>query len=266
MQPQFLQQELQLVAGTNFTAEEFEKEKYILLNQKAVDLLGFRSAGASIGKSVWLNDTTHVEITGVVKDFYHLGAARYISPVIFRNRVDAFNYLNIEIIANDKEPVVKQIGAIWNKLKPHTPFAYEWLDQKIANREDQRDTYATMGFLAFITISIASLGLLGLVVYAVETRQKEISIRKVIGATVNQLMFLLSRGFLKLLVISGLIAMPVGYILSFFFLQNFANRVPFGIGTLLLSFLFLLSIGLLTILSQTYKASSANPVKNLRNE
>jgi putative ABC transport system permease protein len=168
--------------------------------------------------------------------------------------------------AADKEQVIKQISIVWNKLNPHTPFTYEWLDKKIANREDQRDAYATMGFLAFVTVSIASLGLLGLVVYTVETRQKEISIRKVIGASISELMLLLSKGFLKLLLISGLIAMPVGYILSFFFLQNFANRVPFGLGTLLLSFLFLLSIGLFTILSQTYKASTENPIKNLRNE
>lgn len=145
-------------------------------------------------------------------------------------------------------------------------FNNEWLDKKIAQIEDQSDAYAAMGFLAFITISIASLGLLGLVVYTVETRQKEISIRKVIGASINELMFLLSKGFLKLLLISGLTAMPIGYVLSFFFLQNFANRFPFGLGTLLFSFLFLLLIGVVTILSQTYKASAENPVKNLRNE
>jgi len=88
----------------------------------------------------------------------------------------------------------------------------------------------------------------------------------VVGASVNQLMFLLSKGFLKLLIISGLIAMPIGYILSAIFLQNFANRVPVGLGTLLLGFIFLLAIGLITILSNTYKASTANPVKNLRTE
>ncbi len=185
---------------------------------------------------------------------------------MLRNRSDAYNYINIEVSAADKENVVQQISSVWSNLNAHAPFAFEWLDKKIAQREDQSDAYATIGFLAFISVFIASLGLLGLVVYTVETRQKEISIRKVMGATVSQLMFLLSNGFLKLLLIAGLIAMPIGYIVSFFFLQNFANRVPFGLGTLLFSFLFLLAIGMITILSNTYKASVANPVKNLRIE
>lgn len=258
---------LKLIAGENFPKkEEFVKEKFILINEKAAEVLGFTNQASATGKTVWLNDSTPVQVLGVIKDFYHLGAARNITPLMLRNRTDAFNYLNIQVNAADKEHIINQIAVVWNKLYPHTPFTYEWLDKKIAQREDQSDAYATMSFLAFITVSIASLGLLGLVVYTIETRQKEISIRKVIGASVNQLMYLLSKGFLKLLVISGLIAMPIGYVLSFFFLQNFANRVPFGLGTLLLSFLFLLSLGLLTILSQTYKASAENPVKNLRNE
>ncbi|MEO6730187.1 MAG: ABC transporter permease [Ferruginibacter sp.] len=258
---------LTLVAGSNFPDnEEFTREKYIVINEKAAGRFGFKTLAAAVGKTVWLNDTTNVEIKGIVKDFYHVGVARYITPVIFRNRADAFNYLNIVVNAADKERVVKQAAAVWGSLNAQTPFTYEWLDKKIAAREDQTDVYATMGFLAFITISIATLGLLGLVIYTVQTRQKEISIRKVIGASVVELMFLLSKGFLKLLVIAGLIAMPLGYIASFFFLQNFANRVPFGPGSLLLSFLFLLLIGLVTILSNTYKASSANPVKNLRTE
>ncbi len=258
---------LKILAGSNFPDnEEFLKEKYILINEKAAEVFGFKNIATAIGKTVWLNDSTEVAIQGIIKDFYDEGAARQITPLILRNRSDAFNYFNIQVNATDEEKVVKEVSMIWKKLNPHTPFAYEWLDKKIAQREDQSDAYSTMGFLAFITISIASLGLLGLVIYTVETRQKEISIRKVIGASVNQLMFLLSKGFLKLLLIAGLIAMPIGYTASFVFLQNFANKVPFGIDSLLVCFLFLLLIGLTTILSQTFKASSENPVKNLRSE
>ncbi|MEP7319356.1 MAG: FtsX-like permease family protein [Panacibacter sp.] len=246
--------------------EELAKEKYILINEKAATVLGYKNPESAVAKIVWLNDSTSVEIKAVIKDFYDKGAARNINPLILRNRSNAYNYLNVRINAADKDRVVQQVSAVWTKIHPHTPFEYEWLDKKIAQREDQSEAYTTMGFLAFITISIAALGLLGLVIYAVETRQKEISIRKIIGANVNQLMFLLSKGFLKLLFISGLIAMPVGYILSYMFLQNFANRVPLGVGTLLLCFLFLLVIGLITILSNTYRASVANPVKNLRTD
>ena len=258
---------LQLVSGSNFSGyENRTKEQQILINEKAAVLFGFKNAASSIGKTIWLNDSTQVEVKGVFKDFYDKGAARDIMPLIFRNKAGAYNYMNILVDASAKENIIGQISSIWKNINPNTPFEYEWLDQKIAAREDQSNAYATMGFLAFITISIAALGLLGLVIYTVETRQKEISIRKIIGASVNQLMFLLSKGFLKLLVISGLIAMPLGYLASIFFLQNFANRVSFGIGSLLLCFMFLLIIGIITILSNTYRAAAANPVDNLRSE
>ncbi len=259
--------QLTLVAGSNFPEEdEFVREKFILINEKAAETFGYKNTASAVGKTVWLNDSTQVEIKGVLKNFYDKGAARYVMPLLLRNQKDAFNYVNIQVRAGGQQGVVKRIGSVWNGLYPHTPFEYEWLDKKIAQREDQRDAYATMGFLAFITVSIAALGLLGLVIYTVETRQKEISIRKVIGASVPQLIALLSKSFLKLLLIAGLIAMPVGYIASFIFLQNFANRVPLGPGTLLLCFSALLSIGLITIFSNTYKAASANPAKNLHAE
>ncbi|MEO8414347.1 MAG: ABC transporter permease [Ginsengibacter sp.] len=259
--------QLKLVAGTNFPGSEtFPKERYILINQQAAAAFGWKDPASAVHKVVWLNDSTSVEIRGVLKDFYDKGAARNINPLIVRNRDDGFNYLNIQVNEAGKDRVVKQIASVWKNINPHAPFEYQWLDKKIAQREDQGDVYTTMGFLALITITIASLGLLGLVIYTVETRMKEISLRKVIGANVSQLMFLLSKGFLKLLLISGLIAMPIGYVVSFIFLQNFANRVPVGLGTLMLGFMFLLAIGLITILSNTYKAAAANPAKNLRSE
>ena len=110
------------------------------------------------------------------------------------------------------------------------------------------------------------MGLLGLVIYTVETRRKEISVRKVIGASARQLVLLLCRGFIRLLLISGFIALPPGYALSYFFLQNFANRSNFGIIHLLSCFLFLLCIGMFTIISQTWRAASANPADHLRME
>lgn len=257
--------ELKLVAGTNFDNNN-DIDNTILINQKAVKVLGFKDAASAINKTVWLNDSTQVTVKGVLADFYDKGAARNINPLVLRNNEADFNYINILVNAAAKDATLEQVMNTWKKINPHAPFEYQWLDKKIAAREDQTGTYTQMSFLAFVTISIASLGLLGLVIYTVETRQKEISIRKVIGAEVSQLMMLLSKGFVKLIVVAGLIATPVGLILSVLFLQNFANRVSIGIGTLLFGFLFLLVIGLVTILSNTYRASSVNPVKNLRVE
>lgn len=115
-------------------------------------------------------------------------------------------------------------------------------------------------------IAIASLGLLGLVIYTVEVKRKEISVRKIIGASEKQLVAMLSGSFIKLLLIAGLIATPLGYVAGFLFLQNFVSRADFGLHTAVFCFVFLLCIGLITVISQTYKAASANPAKDLRME
>ncbi len=125
-------------------------------------------------------------------------------------------------------------------------------------------TVSLLGFLGFITLTIASLGLLGLVVYTVEIRRKEISVRKIVGASIHQLVALLSKNFLSLLLIAGVIALPIGYLLSEVFLVNFVNHISMTWKQLILCFTVLLSIGLLTILSQTWAAASENPAHNLR--
>jgi putative ABC transport system permease protein len=115
-----------------------------------------------------------------------------------------------------------------------------------------------------MTIAIATLGLLGLVIYTVEVKRKEISIRKVIGAGKTQLLKMLSNNFLKLIIIAGCIAAPLGYMAGFLFLQNFSTRVDFGLFSVALCFFFLFIIGLVTVVSQTYKAACRNPATDLR--
>jgi len=117
-----------------------------------------------------------------------------------------------------------------------------------------------------MTVSIATLGLLGLVIYSVEIKRKEISIRKVIGANPGQIVNLLSKGFIKLLVIAGTIGVPIGYTLSYLFQLNFVIRAGHELPSAVLCFIFLLGIGLITIISQTYKASMENPARSLKAE
>jgi putative ABC transport system permease protein len=115
-------------------------------------------------------------------------------------------------------------------------------------------------------ITIACLGLLGMVIYNTETRRKEIGIRKVMGASVAAIVSMLSKSFVKLVVIAGLIGLPISYLCGFFFLNIFANRINISFGSLLLSFLGLLAIVLITISSQIFKIATANPVHSLRRE
>ncbi|NEU08563.1 FtsX-like permease family protein [Flavihumibacter sp. R14] len=258
---------LKLLAGNNFLQNGTpEKEKEILINEQAVKLLGFGNNDQAIGKVVWLNDSVPLQISGVLNDFYYQGVANRIGPMMLRNNSDNYNYLNVQVNAADKVRLVKEIEKVWKKLYPHDAFSYFWLDKRLAEMQNQTATISLLGFLSFMTIAIASLGLLGLVIYTVETRRKEIGIRKVLGASVKQLMFILSQGFFKLLLIAGLIAIPLAYTLCFFFLQNFPNRVQVGAGSLALCFMFLLAIGTLTIISNIYRTATENPVNSLRDE
>ena len=228
--------------------------------------MGFESATDAIGEKVFIEDSVNVTIVGVVADFYYQGVGNAVRPLALRNKKGAFTTLNLRIAEGAEAHITQQLETVWKKIYGDRTFSYVWLDKQHAKTLDKTSEMSMLGFLAFMTVTIASLGLLGLVVYTVETKRKEISIRKIIGASIQQLIVLLSKSFAKLLLISGFIAIPVGYFLCEFFLMNFANRITQGFGGLAICFFFLLAIGLIMIISQTYKASSENPVKNLRSE
>lgn len=257
---------LNLRAGRNFTDRTTAYETELILNQKAIEVLGFKSAAEAIGEKIWIEDTCHVAITGVIENFYNQGVGNSFFPMALRKKAASCNNLIIKVSKTSDPNITREMESVWKKIFPDKAFSYHWLDKTLEQSYDQTASMSLMGFLAFVTVAIASLGLLGLVVYTVETKRKEISIRKIIGASVNQLMLLLSKGFASLLLIAGCIAIPIGFILSQLFLLNFANRITLGLGTLIGSFLFLLAIGLTMIMSQTYKASVENPAKNLRSE
>lgn len=128
------------------------------------------------------------------------------------------------------------------------------------------DLLSILGFIAFLAVTIACLGLLGMAMYNTERRRKEIGIRKVLGAAEATIVLLLSKDFLKILLISIFIAAPLSYFANNAWLQNFPNRVEFGFGTVFLGSVILLLLGLFTIGSQTLKAAGSNPVDSLRME
>jgi putative ABC transport system permease protein len=257
--------QFKMLAGTNFPSESGD-EQYIVLNEKAIHALGFTDPYKAPGQKIWNSDSTQLEITGVLKDFQYENAGKPIAPLAFRNKKNAYSNIYILTDGSDKAKIVKGVGEVWKELQPSPPFEYAWLDDTLEKNNAQTATISLLGFLVFIAISVASLGLLGLVVYTVEVKRKEISIRKIAGADKKQLVSMLSNGFIKLLFLAGLIATPIGFIGGFLFLQNFAERTSFGLLHLAACFLLVFGIGLITIISQTYKAASINPASTLRTE
>jgi putative ABC transport system permease protein len=266
--PEFIPgMDLTLVAGHNFLRTgDSSTEREVLLNEKAVHALGVADPSNIIGQRLWINDSTHLSVAGVVKDFNYENVGRPISPLAFRSKKGAYNYVYVRVNPIDKEATTARIGAAWAALYPAKAFTYSWLDEDLERANSQKATLSLLGYLAFMAASIATLGLLGLVMYTVEVRRKEISIRKIVGAEKREVVQLLSKGFVRLLLLSGLIAVPLGYTAGYLFRQLFARQAPFGPQYALACFGALLLIGLVTIGSQTYRAAGENPARNLRTE
>jgi putative ABC transport system permease protein len=258
--------QFRFVAGNNIPATDNEKEQSILLNEKAAQIFGFADASKALGQKLWVNDSTRLEVAGVLKNFTYEGVGRPVSPLAVRSKKEAYHFLYVQTASGNKRQMEGAVKSALSSLSVSPVINISWLDDDLDAGNSQTATISLLGFLGFIALAIASLGLLGLVIYSVQVKGKEISIRKIIGASEQQLVKILSKGFIKLLLIAGIIAMPIGWTLGTMFLQNFSIRVNFGIVNVLLCFLFLLAIGLFTIISQTYKAAIANPVKNLRTE
>lgn len=255
---------LTLVAGNQIPAHTAVQDTYVMLNEKAVKALSFKSNEAAINKNIWLNDSSRPQIRGVLKDFHFQNMGRDIAPMMLRfGPGNRYNYLNLHVQTGNKEQLIAQVQEVWKKVSPSRSFSYYWLNQYLTKGPGE---VSSLGYLAFICVTIASLGLLALVVYTIETRRRELGIRKVMGADIVRLTMLLLKGFLKLLLIAGCIAIPIGYFAGVLFLQNFAYRVSFGIGSAFVCALLLLCIALLVMLPQILRAAFSNPVKALRSE
>ena len=265
--------QIPLLAGRTFNANPSgnSHEAGIIINEKALAWLGIKDPHDAIGEEVHI-DAEKLTIIGVVRNFHHNTLNNPINNFAFRYFGDLprrwGGFANLSVQSDDLPGLMKKIEVIWKKIDPVHPVIASFYEEKIKNAyREMAGSMKIMGFLAFLAISIASLGLLGMVVFTTETRLKEICIRKVVGATEVNLILLMSRGFLVLLAIAVLIAVPAGY----FFVQNVmlektAFRAPVGFLDLFAGVLIVLGIAFLAVSSQTLRVARVNPAITLRNE
>ncbi|MEZ4967500.1 MAG: ABC transporter permease [Saprospiraceae bacterium] len=260
--------DLTLLEGENFPADLSEtRQQFVILNEKALETFRFGSAKDAIGQQLWLDDTTSVAVLGVLKNFHFRPLTYDIGPLLLLYDPQYFTQLNVRLRAGDPTAALAAIEGVWKKFSPNHPLEYAFLDERVADCYAEMRRFAGMlAFFALLAISIACMGLLGIVTFSVEMRAKEISIRKVIGASVTELALLLSRHYLVMLGIAILIAVPVGYFLANLTLQTFAYRISVGAGILLACIGALLALALLTVGWQTVRAALMNPVEKLRKE
>ncbi len=273
--PDFFQTyRIEMVEGRNFSWEiQSDKSNRIIANEAAVKFFGLDSP---VGQRVdgLPNESGVGQIIGVVKDFHFNSLHSKINPVFFYWLDWPHNKVSIRISLDKTKSslpgIERTIGYIkerWEELSPDYPFAYSFLDESF-DKQYKREERLSEIFISFaaLAIFIACLGLFGITSFLTERRTKEIGVRKVLGATVPEIIFLLSREFLKWILIANIIAWPVAYLAMHRWLQNFAYRTAIGAGVFVLSAFLAFVIALLTVSYQSIKAAVANPVEALRYE
>ncbi len=264
--------ELKLLAGKNFNVKpDSAEESEVIVNEAVLKRfnIGGRDPFKAIDDIIKL-DGKDLQIIGVMKDFEYGRANNHNQQkeVVLRYSPKNVDFLNVKIQSNDLIATYDKIEAIWKKLDSVHPLEAKFYDDQIEQGfSGLKASIKVAGFLSFLTICIATLGLLGMVVFTTETRLKEISIRKVLGADEAGLLYLLSKGFFILLSIATLIALPITYLLfDQLLFPELANHASIGIGDMLWGVMMILGIALVMIGSQTLKVARTNPAQVLKSE
>jgi putative ABC transport system permease protein len=254
----------QLLAGRGFAREFRDDTVSWVLNEKALEVIGLK-ADEAVGKPFRFWDWQGT-IVGVVKDFNFKPIHQPVEPMVLRLN-SGWGYLVVRTKPGQLNAAIADLGQIWQKLNPAYPFAYDFLDQDLSRLYRAEERMSTIfNAFALLAIFISCLGLYGLAAFTAEQRTKEISIRKVLGASVANIMGLLSKDFVKLVLIAIVIATPLAWYGMSQWLEDFAYRIDLEWWLFGVAGLMALLIALLTVSFQSVKAALMNPVKSLRSE
>ena len=261
---------IRFIAGRNFSQDlSKEKESEVILNETALSLFGFKSSSEAINQQIYVSDSFPLNVVGVVKDFHFRPMNYEIGPLAFRYRPSSFQIMSVAIEPGSKDRVLASLSPIWKSIDPVHPLQADLMRDEIDDAYESSgftDILKIMQYISFLSIVLACLGMLGMVMYNTQLRIKEVSLHKVMGASIKDVTVLLSRSFIWLIALGVLIGIPLSYLLGNLFLQNFAYKISSVPLLILFGAIVTSLLGLITICSQTIKAALSNPVKNLRSE
>jgi putative ABC transport system permease protein len=262
--------QLKLLAGNGFEKKPEQNHKRIIVSELGAKLLGFEKPEDAIGRQIYRdgNDTTALEIIGVVADFHNEGLHKTIYPVIWNNQYPReFGYFSVRLNTGDIQATLKKLETIWNRHYPKDNFSFVFAGEQF-NRQYESDSRYSKFYLllTLLSIGIATMGLYGLILFYLEKHKKEISLRKVNGATTGQVLLLLNLNFAKWVIMAFMVAVPVTWFLMHNWLENFAYKTSLTWWIFAISGLIVLAIALLTVSLQSWKAATRNPVEALRYE
>lgn len=259
---------MKLAAGRNFSRAYGTDSSGVILNETAAKTFGW--AQNAIGHHITHTDNDGTQRTftviGVVKDFHFKSLHEAISPLVMvlgRNT----GTIILKVNPTDISGLLATLQQKWQQLMPDAPFTYSFLDERFANTyRAEQNTGLILGLFSGLTIFIACLGLFGLAMFTAEQRQKEIGVRKVLGASVMSVVALLSADFLKLVGIALVLAIPIAWYAMSVWLQDFAYRIELDWWLFALAGILAIVIALATVSAQSIKAALVNPIRSLKSE
>ena len=255
---------IKIARGRNFIKDSPQDlEDAYIVNETAARAIGFENA---VGKK-FATGRAEGQIIGVVEDFHFAPLRSKIQPLALKLDPSYLKVLSVRTNSFDISNTLTFIQNKWKKVYPDFPFVFSFLDKRIESMyETEMKLGQSFNYFTLIAILLSCLGLLGLASYMAEKKTKEIGIRKVLGASVPNLLLLLTKEFTRFVFLANIIAWPAAYFLMNKWLQNFAYRINIGLGIFVISALLALFMALLTISYQSIKAATANPVDSLRYE
>jgi putative ABC transport system permease protein len=261
--------------GLTLTAGKFFQEgadnsnkNFIVLNQKAIEKFNYESDLDAIGKElIFQRDSSRKTIIGVVKDYNHRDLTREINAMVLLYNPDEFHLLQVAYVG-EYQQATKSIEKAWSQVNPGLKVDYKEVETEIKQFYEIvfGDITKILSVIAFLAIMISCLGLLGMATYTTETRIKEISIRKVLGSSSASLIMLLSKGFLTMLLMSIAIGVPAAYFINTLWLELIAYHISLNFSMIIIGVSILILFGVLTVGSQTIRATFVKPVDNLKND
>ena len=259
---------MELVSGRNFFKDFGADSTKVIINERAVKVLGFGDNANALGRT-FVRGTNNggqpLTVIGVVKDFHFKSLHQPIEPLIMLN--NPYGGFIVRAKVSEMAGLIKSMENTWNQFGTSEPFHYSLLDEAYNQTYIAEQKMGTiLGIFAILTIFVACLGLFGLVTFTAEQRFKEIGIRKVLGSSVVQVVAMLSKDFIKLVLLSFLIAFPLGFYLMDNWLQDFAYRIEIQWWLFVLAGVITLCIAFMTIGYKSFRAATINPVNALRNE
>ena len=259
--------QLALMAGRNFSVDKPETETNVLLNQAAVRVFGFARDADAIGEKLSDNYSVY-KIIGVVRDYHQKSLQSVIDPIVFYTApIYNLSQFSVKISTADPTKLIEFARRQWNTSFPESPFSYSFLDEMYnAQYKNDRLFSTVLWLFTIIAMIVSSLGLFGLSLYTIAKRAKEISIRKVLGATVVQITRLIAKDYLRLILLAALPAIPVAYYVLRNWLNDYAYHISIGWWFIVTPILLIVVIAMSTVVYHSLRAALGNPAKNLRSE